>query len=132
MNFLMHALVNAIIAVSSHYLFGLDWVMVLVFISAGILIDLDHIFFLVFKHRTLDPKKLISAGGDMRKRMQPGLYIFHSPEFNALLLALSFFNPIFLVIFISDMIHISMDIIEHYRHHRHLSWIKEWSIIHSL
>lgn len=132
MNIFIHVFVNAIVSIPLHYFFGLDWTTIIIFIAAAILIDLDHILFFIFKHKTFNPKKWISIGTKMRSKMQPGLHIFHSPEFNILLIIYSFFNKIALIIMLSNLIHISLDILEHYRYYKNFSWIKEWSIIYSL
>ncbi len=102
----------------------------LLFIVLGILIDLDHILFLIIKYKTLSPKKLIQAGNYYRQEMQANLYIFHSPEFNFILLILSFFNQIFFLLFLSNLIHILLDTIEHYRFHKNFKWFKEWSLVY--
>ncbi len=101
----------------------------LLFIALGILIDLDHILFLIIKHKTLNPKKLIQAGKKYREKMQANLYIFHSPELNFILLVLSFYKSIFLLIFLSNLIHILLDTFEHYKFHKNFKWLKEWSIV---
>ena len=85
---------------------------------------------LKMKEKLLNAKDMVN-GKKMRSKMQPGLYIFHSPEFNVILLSLSFINEIALVIFSSNLIHIFLDVIEHYKYHKNFFWIKEWSIIHS-
>ena len=132
MNALKHIMVNATISIPLHYVFGLDWATVVLFIAAGILIDLDHILFFIFKYKTIDPRKWMSIGKRMKSRMQPGLYIFHSPELNTLLLVYSFSNQVALIILLSNLIHIPLDILEHYKYHNNFSWIKRWSIIYSL
>lgn len=104
----------------------------LLFIALGVLIDLDHILFLIIKYKTLSPKKLIQAGKEYREKMRANLYIFHSPEFNLFLLMLSFFNHIFLLIFLSNLMHILLDTVEHYNFHKNFKWLKEWSVINNL
>jgi hypothetical protein len=124
-----HFGVNLIIAVPLKYVFGWDSSLLIIFISAGVLIDFDHIFFLIIEYPKANIKAWVSKALEMRARMQANLYIFHSPEFNLLLLILSFFNHICLAIFLSNLIHTSLDAIEHYHYHKNFSWFKRWSII---
>lgn len=129
MNHPKHIFVNSLISIPLKYTLVWDWPTVLIFvIMGGFLIDVDHILFFVFKNRTINPKKLLLAGKKMRSRMQPGLYIFHSPEFNIALLSYSFFNTTALVIFLSNLSHLILDTIEHYRYHHNLAWMKIWSV----
>ena len=133
MNTLTHIIVNASISLPLKYAFGWDWSNVLIFVIAGgILIDIDHLLFFMFKHKSINPKRWVLIGKKMRGKMQPGLYIFHSPEFNILLLSLSFFSEIVLIIFLSNLIHVILDIVEHYKYHGNFLWMKSWSIIYSL
>ena len=132
MNTPTHAAVNLIASVPLRHLFGWDWTLIYIFILAGVFIDIDHILFFIFKEKKLNPRDWILIGKKMRSKMRPGLYVSHSPEFNTLLLVVSFFNEIAFVIFISNLIHISLDTIEHYRYHKNFLWIKKWSIIYSL
>lgn len=132
MNIPTHLAINAIAAIPlSHYL-NWDYNLVLIFLLAGVLIDSDHFLFFFFKHKNLSLKEWVLTAKSLRAKMKPGLYIFHSPEFNFILLMLSIFNHVVLTIFLSNIIHISLDIIDHYRYHKNLLWIKEWSIIYAL
>lgn len=133
MNTLTHIAVNTAISFPMKYVFNCDLPTVFIFmVVGGILIDIDHLLFLTFKHKTINPKKWILIGKKMRSKMQPGLYIFHSPEFNILLLLLSLFNEIAWVVFLSNFVHITLDIVEHYKYHGNFIWMKNWSITYSL
>ena len=61
--------------------------------------------------------------------MQPNLYVFHSPEVNIVLGVLSFFNFLFFLVFLSNVVHLGLDILEHYAYYKHFRWIKQWSIL---
>jgi len=129
MNTPTHLAVNTIIAIPLHYILGLHTSSTLIFIlSGGIFIDIDHIFYFAIAHKTISPRKWIAIAKTMRKKMQPGLYIFHSPECNALLFVGAFFNKIILIIFLSNVIHIVLDIVEHYCYYKNFALIKKWSI----
>ncbi|HPA25306.1 MAG TPA: hypothetical protein PLK76_00905 [bacterium] len=129
----VHLATNTIIG-AIFYRFGIIDLLkfYLLFIALGFLLDVDHVLYFIIKERTLNPKKLFTAGRAERRKMKAHLYIFHSPEFNLLLLILSFFNQIFFIILLSNLIHLSLDIIEHYRFHKNFKWLKEWSLINNL
>jgi len=132
MNLLLHPIANLIVGT---ILWKIDFIpsteLFLLFIFFSILIDLDHIIYFLIKHKT-NLRNLIKDMKYHRKNMEPELYFFHSPEFNLLLLILSFFNFIFLLFLISNILHISLDIIEHLVYHKNLLWIKKWSFIYNL
>lgn len=132
MNIPKHATANIITVFPLSYFLGWNWKLAAIFLFAGIAIDIDHLFFFTIKHKTVNPVKWFAIGKKMREKMQPGLYIFHSPEFNLLLAIFSYYNEIVLAIFLSNIIHLSLDIYEHYKYHKSFIWIKKWSIVYSL
>lgn len=131
MNTPRHVAANILTVFPLSYFLGWNWKLIGIFLIAGIAIDIDHLFFFTIKHRTINPVKWTEIGKKMREKMQPGLYILHSPEFNLILMLLSFYNGIVYVIFLSNLIHVLLDIYEHYQYHRNFFWMKKWSIIYS-
>ena len=131
MNTPTHLAMNIIISVPLKQYFGWGWGSILIFIFVGIFIDIDHLLYFIFRYKIIKPREWLRIGKKLRVQMQARLYFFHSPEFNAILFFLSFFNHIALVILLSNIIHIFLDIIEHYRYHRNFSWMKRWSVIYS-
>lgn len=127
-----HLLVNAIVG------FVLLWTGVLpdggmyaLFVAFGLLIDIDHLLFVAVEHRTLSPKRWIEAMRRDYERMQPRLYVFHSPEFNLLLVILAIFdafNGIARLALLSNAIHLAMDAVAQYSASRSFDWIATWSI----
>jgi len=101
------------------------------FISYSVLIDADHILYFASRFAMRPLKETIRQAKHDRSHMVPHLYIFHSPEFNLLLLAGAFVSHAIFLLFVSNMIHILLDIIEHYRYHRNFRWMKKWSIVWS-
>jgi hypothetical protein len=133
MNPQTHIIVNTSISLPLKYIFGWDWSIVLLFVLAGgVLIDLDHPVYFILKYKTINLKKWLLIAKKMESKMEPGFYVFHSPEFNILLLIAAFFSKIALIIFFSNLIHITLDIIKHYKYHRNFLWMKRWSIICAL
>lgn len=133
MNFPTHLVLSTAVAVPLKYAFNFENTSIFVFIVwSSFLIDIDHIFYYAIKHRTLSFKKWLEVGKKMRNKMQPGLFIFHSLEFNLLLLLFSALYPWLLIFFLGSIVHTLLDTIEHYRYHRDFKWIKKWSIFISI
>ena len=119
------------------YLMSIGWIFQkiefwIVVLWGGFLIDIDHLFYFFGKYGKLGLKKLVKKWWEYGKNMRPGFYIFHSPEFTLLLMFLSFFNKIIFVMFLSQILHLILDIIPHYIVHGNFIFIKKWSIIHNL
>jgi hypothetical protein len=132
MNAITHIVVNFFLGIFLHLIGLINSIeYFILFVLFGVLIDIDHIFFYIISQHTLSKNKLIKVLMDDRKKMQAGVFIFHSPEFNILVLTLVLFyyHPIFLLIFISNVVHVFLDALEHYRYHKNFHWIKKWSIV---
>jgi hypothetical protein len=132
MNFPRHIVANITISAPLKYWGGWSWDLIVIFVISAVLIDIDHLAFFSFKYKTVNPKTWLKIGNAMRNKMQPGLYVLHSPEFNLCLGIMSYYNEVILVIFLSNIIHISLDIYEHYKYHKNFKWIKSWSIVYAL
>jgi hypothetical protein len=124
----VHFGINFVTAIPLAHFLGWDSQLTLIFILSGVLIDLDHVFYFLIRYRHHSIKEYPSIIKHKRKHMEPGLYIFHSPEFNLALLICSILNLYARVILLSNMIHIILDIFEHYQYHHHFRWIKQWSL----
>ncbi len=63
--------------------------------------------------------------------MIPGFYIFHSPEINFLIFVTYAFtqNSYLFFLLLSNLIHLSLDIVEHYKYHKNFDFIKKWSFL---
>lgn len=108
-----------------------SWELYALFVALGLLIDLDHLLFVTVEHRTFRPRRLISAMRRDYERMQPRLYVFHSPEFNLLLVVLAIFDAfggIARLALLSNVLHLSMDVIAQYSASRSFDCITTWSI----
>lgn len=130
MNLLIHLISNIFVGIVL-YLTGIvnSIALILIFISFTVIIDIDHILYFLVKCKSFSVKKMIRVLKDYHEKIRPNLYVFHSLEFNLIVMLLSFFNGIFLLLLLSNVIHISLDVIEYYNHHRNLKCIKNWSII---
>jgi hypothetical protein len=126
MNTLVHSIMGLIIGTILYLIeFFPNLNYVFLFILFSVLIDIDHLIFYFIKYK---PSKIKKDWLKDRKTMHANFYVFHSPLFNLFLLVMSFFYFIFLLIFISNLIHISLDILEHYLYHKNFKFIKEWCL----
>jgi len=126
-NSLIHIIINL---ATGFLLFKFSFIpsipLLALFILFTIIIDIDHIPYFLIKYKKQNLKQIIKIWKNHYKKKLPGFYIFHSPEFNTLILVLSFFNHIILLLFISNLIHITLDLAVQSK------FPKEWSIIYNL
>lgn len=132
MDWLKHISANIVASFFMYYLFALDFNEFILFILCSVLVDIDHLIFFILNYKTINPTKIISIAKKLRKNMEAKFYLFHSPEFNISLLALSFFSRYAFIILISNLIHIALDIIEHHAYHKNFLWMREWSVIYNV
>lgn len=93
---------------------------ILVAILASVFIDIDHIF-LLYREKQFSYSKVATLYKDIyhiykndpEKAFKDVIYIFHTLEFNLLLLILSLYFPWLRFIFYGFMFHILCDIIHH-------------------
>ena len=93
---------------------------VLIVFLASLLIDVDHIY-LVFKEKAFNFKRMKELSDTVHKRYAEDkenafkdiFYLFHTAEFNVVLLALSFVYPLAFYILLGFVFHMLVDII-HY------------------
>jgi len=127
-----HLLVNSIVGLVLLWTGAISsWKLYALFVALGVLIDLDHLLFVAVEHRTLSPKKWIRAMRRDYERMQARLSVFHSPEFNLLLVVLAVFNAfdgVARLALLSNVLHLAMDVIAQYSASRSFDCIAAWSI----
>lgn len=126
-----HLIPNIIIALLLFYFnFVTSIPLLTIFILFSILIDIDHFFYFTIKyHNIKEIKKQWKYHYDNKI---PGFFIFHSPEFNLLLLIFSFLYPILFLMLISNLIHMSLDVPSQNTKSKYIFFVKEWSIIYQL
>lgn len=132
MNTLVHLLAGTAVAVPLHALGVLSLQAVFVFVALGVLIDVDHLLYYTVRYRTLDLRRIARIQLGDRERMRANCYVLHSPEFNAALAAFSVLHPTGLIAVASNALHLSLDAVEHYRHHRGFGWYRRWSVLATL
>jgi len=99
------------------------------FVAAGILIDIDHLFYALATFRPLTLKNWVNRSLYMRKKMIPGFYIFHAPEFIILLLLWSLFTRSSVAVVLGVILHVSLDVLEHWNYHKNFAFMSVWSYL---
>ncbi len=100
----------------------------LLFISFAFLIDIDHIIFNIITLKTFRISKMIPVMKEYHKRMEPHLYIFHSPEFLLITAVLALSHYIWGLILASNLLHLSLDTLAHYMHNKDFNEFRAWSV----
>lgn len=127
-----HLFVSNIVIVSLLPVNDFNYSALALFTIWSIGMDIDHIVYLVCKHKTFSLESWTKYCNGWRKNMQANLYIFHSPEFFLIIFFLCFMYRSFAVLLTAGLVHLAMDIIEHNQHHRNFSFLKKWSVIYTL
>lgn len=131
MKLLYHPIPNIIIGIFLYLSSILTSIsLLLLFISFSVLIDIDHFLYFTIKYHNI--KEIKKHWKYHYDNNIPSFYIFHSPEFNLLILILSFLYPIFFLLLISNLIHLSLDIPSQNTKPKYVLFVKEWSIIYQL
>ena len=110
MKFYWHVILSLLLLVF-YPLFGIN---VFIAVLASVLIDVDHIPFFV-KKKTLSYEKLMSpADGDKKNLWKGVLFLFHTVEFNLLLIGLGILYPVVFFVSIGFVFHILTDALHHH------------------
>ena len=109
----VHLVVSIILSALLYPLFG--WKVLLILIS-GVLIDIDHYFWYIYKYRKIDIfesyKFFIKPMNEKDFKSIMGiLLIFHTVEFLTIMIVLSYFNKIILIFTIGLLLHYALDLI---------------------
>lgn len=130
MNVLLHFLINIFLA----YLVNLGPADILLVGLGGILIDIDHIIYLIFISKSFSIKKMLLLHNKNYKSHSPGFYIFHTIEFIVLFIIIGYFmsNWIFLIA-VGFLLHWIVDALDYLFFYRSLyPWIKYHSLAYIL
>ncbi len=127
MNIIFHFLINIIIAI----LLKLSHVEIILVGLGGILIDIDHIFYIIFGEKIYSFKKAVKFHKREFKLMRPHFYFLHFLEIIFVLLIISYyFNWYFFLIFFGFLLHWIFDALKYiYVYKSFLPWIKYYSLI---
>ena len=117
MNFEMktsvHLIASLILSALLYPLF--EWKVLLILIS-GVLIDVDHYFWYIYKYRKInifESYKFFIKPMDEKdfKSVMGILLIFHTVEFLTIMIVLSYFNKFILIFTIGLFLHYALDLI---------------------
>jgi len=109
--------------------------LLLMIITWGVLIDLDHLPYYILKFRTFDFFKILKFSGRDFKSDTVHFYPLHTLEFFVILslsAVLVKFDMGFILFILTGLIHWILDGVRHYLHHRNFSWLKYYSAVYYL
>ena len=126
----VHSLASLILAAILYPFFG--WEIISVFVG-GVMIDIDHYIWYVYKLRKYNPLKCYTYFiKDLEKNdwkdVQGNVLVFHTVEFFAICIILSFFNAIAFLFTVGLIGHYLLDLIWHLRVSKRV--ILDHSLIH--
>jgi len=112
----VHSLFSLILALLLYPIFS--WKVIFVFVG-GVLIDIDHYFWYVYKYKKFNMfgcYKFFYGQGRKNnfKEINGALFIFHTIEFLLLALLLSFYSELILMVTAGLWVHYVLDLIWHY------------------
>jgi len=112
----VHVVVSSIIALVLYPVF--NWTVLLILVG-GVLIDIDHYIWYIFKHKNFDIfecyRQFTEVGEKSNFRIFSGITLFfHTIEFTILMLILSFINELALMFTIGLVVHYFLDIIHQF------------------
>ena len=130
-----HVAFSAIIVLLLHYLYGLDALLAFMVFAGGVLIDIDHYLWRMYKNKEFNPLDCYSYyKNDSPKNNYSGdngnLHIFHTIEFLIAAVLLAFYRKPALMFVIGLLGHYLLDFIWHITvpkrvilNHSMISWI---------
>jgi len=123
---LTHFIINFIIG----FLIKLQLIEILLLGLGGILIDIDHILYMVFGEKIYSLNGMIKFHKANFKAMKPHFYLFHFIEVIIILLLVSDQNWYLFLIFFGFLLHYISDFIKYiYVYKGFYSWTRYFSLI---
>tara|TARA_Y100000031_G_scaffold143423_1_gene173851 strand:- start:31 stop:435 length:405 start_codon:yes stop_codon:yes gene_type:complete len=128
MHGVFHFFIGLIVGLILYGLGVLNLGLFLIFVMYSFLIDIDHLFFFVWK-KGLNFQEWIWLHKSLYRRKEAQPYLFHTIEWQVVLIVLSFLGEVFFVLFLSGLLHVFLDALVHYLYHRNFHWLRRWSWI---
>lgn len=129
MNILSHFILNILVMLP----FSLNPTELLVVGIAGVIIDIDHLFYFLFVEKKWHPKDMWSWYKKENAVHRPHFYMFHMVEFILIFMIVSFFiNRYLFLVSIGFALHFLEDAIVYIIYHKNLEWIKSFSLFYYL
>jgi hypothetical protein len=101
----------------------------LIFVG-GLIVDADHYIAFAAKFRTLDPKKCYKFYMEKYSKNESYLFIFHTLEFQMLVLILGVFYRPLLFLLAGMLFHIFLDVVGESRFRK--KWKRKFSLVYRL
>lgn len=92
MNISLHVIINSLVS----YLLKITYQNILLIALGGVLIDFDHILYAIFNERIFSPRKMHQRHKLAYNLHRPSLYLFHTIEFIALFILISYYTNYYL------------------------------------
>ncbi len=127
----MHLIFHILISVIVGFLIKLELFEIFFIALGGVLIDLDHIFYIIFEEKIYSVKKAWRFHKKEFRLMRPHFYFLHFLEIIILLMIIfNFINWYLFLIFAGFLLHWILDSIKYIYHYKSFSpWIKYYSLI---
>ena len=130
MHTLTHGVINFVIA----YVLGFTPEQIVIIVLAGTIIDVDHLLYYAWKkpHLLKRPLQFYNMTVKHWRWYEAKLFLFHTLEFNLVILLLGFVNPLFFYISLGIGIHLIGDVYDYLLHLRSWVWLKHWFLTYYL
>lgn len=112
------------------YITGFSVFSCVVILLSSILIDFDHYLYYIIKKKDFSLKRAYIWHERLDKFHKPMMMVFHTVEFLILVLILSYFNRIFIFIFIGMIFHSILDMLDMLK--KGIFYAREYSLIRYL
>lgn len=107
--------------------------LILLILAWGVLVDLDHLPYFIYKLRTVNFSKILKHANQEYKLDRPHFYPFHTIDFFivfSIVLYLKNFDLTLTFLFLTGLFHWTLDSARHYIIHRNFSWLRHYSAIY--
>jgi len=127
-----HIFFNAIIGSVMLYILGYPIFSyeLLMIVSFGFFIDIDHLFNEIFKGDLFYPEKTVKKWILITEEYTGELYLFHSYEFMGFVLLLGLWSPLFVFAFVGLAVHFICDAFTNFKETRSFEFLEDFSIIY--
>lgn len=120
----MHTITHLIINTTVGLLLGFAPENALLLGFFGIIIDLDHFVYYLWKGKSF--RDLYRAGSRHWLEYKPRFFVFHTLEFNILLFFLGYLHPVFFLLALAFAIHVFCDGYDYFLHIWDRKWLSHW------
>lgn len=109
--------------------------LILLILAWGVLIDLDHLPYFIYKLKTVDFSRILKYSNQDYASDTPHFYPLHTIDFFiafGIVLYLRNFDLTLTLLFLAGLFHWILDSARHYIIHRNFSWLRYYSAIYHL